>query len=132
MDQETKSKEYIRGMSPTWWLQRWPYTKFMIRDITSVFIAGYCVFLMILLYRATEGTADFLRFYESLRSPISLVLHGIALIFAVIHSITFFNLTPRAIVVFRGDEKLPESVIVGLHYGMWVVATGVLVLIALW
>lgn len=119
-------------MPTTWWLQRWPYTKFMIRDITSVFIAGYCLFLMCLLYQATEGTADFVKFYEGLRSPISLVLHAIAFIFAVIHSVTFFNLTPRAIVVFRGEEKLPEGVIVGLHYAMWVLASGVLVLIALW
>src|SRR6266571_4515987 len=87
------TKEYVRPMPATWWLQRWAYTKFMIRDVTSVFIAGYCVFLMVLLCRAGKGGEAFRTFYESLRSPGSLVLHAIAFVFAVIHSVTFFNLT---------------------------------------
>jgi fumarate reductase subunit C len=132
MDQDAKSKEYIRPMPANWWLQRWSYTKFMIRDVTSVFIAGYCVFLMVLLCRAGQGSEAFAAFYASLRSPLSVVLHLIALVFAVIHSVTFFNLTPRVIVIFKGDEKVPESVIAGLHYGLWAVASVVLIFIALW
>ena len=65
-------------------------------------------------------------------SPLSIVLHVIALIFAVIHSVTFFNLTPRVIVVYKGDEKVPEAAIAALHYVMWAVATLVLFVIALW
>jgi len=132
MNRETKTKEYIRPMPATWWLQRWAYTKCMIRDVTSVFIAGYCVFLIVLLYRAGQGTEEFLRFYESLRSPLSLLLHGLAFVFAVIHSVTFCNLTPRVLVFFRGDERLPDGVVAGLHYAAWIVASGVLILIALW
>jgi succinate dehydrogenase subunit C len=132
MSTETKSKEYMRPISVTWWLQRWAYTKFMIRDVTSIFIAGYCVFLMVMMCRANQGAEAFRAFYESLRSPLSVVLHAIALIFAVIHSVTFFNLTPRVIVLFRGDEKVPEGIIAGLHYAMWGVVSLVLLILALW
>src|SRR5262245_51329068 len=106
-----RTKEYVRPMPATWWLKRWPYTKFMIRDVTSIFIAGYCIFLMVLMWRAQQGAESFRACYQTLRSPFSIVLHVIALIFAVIHSVTFFNLTPRVIVIYRGDEKVPEVAI---------------------
>jgi len=132
MTTETKAatKEYIRPMSATWWLQNPAYTKFMIRDATSVFIALYCVFLMVLMYFAGLDQATFDAFYQRLASPLSQVLHAIALVFAVYHSVTFFNLTPRAIVVFRGEEKVPEALIAGAHYAGWLLVSVVLLVLA--
>lgn len=130
-ESKPKSKEYIRPIPATWWLQRLPYTLFMIRDLTSVFIAGYCVFLMVLLCRVNQGPDAFRAFYASLTSPLSVVLHVIALIFAVYHSITFFNLTPRALVVFRGEEKLSDMHIAGPHYAGWAVVSIILFYLAL-
>lgn len=112
-----------------WWLKKPAYTWFMIRDVTSVFIAVYCIFLMYLLYRANHA-ASFASFYQSLAHPVSIVLHLIALAFATYHSITFFNLTPRVIVVFRGDEKVPESAIAAGHYALWAVVSLILFIIA--
>lgn len=132
MASETKTKELIRPMSPTWWLQKPAYTKFMIRDVTSVFIAGYCVFLMVLMQRAGHSPTSFYGLFEALRSPFSVILHLVALVFAVYHSVTFFNLTPRVIVVFRGEEKVPESVIAGAHFAAWLVVSLVVLLIVLW
>ncbi len=132
MATETKTKELIRPIPIDWWLKKPAYTKFMLRDVTSVFIAGYCIFLMVLLYRAEHADAtSFRAFYESLGSPISLVLHVIALLFAVYHSITFFNLTPQVIVVFRGDERMPNSMIAGAHYAGWAIVSLILILVAL-
>lgn len=128
---KTPTREYQRPMPVTWWLGRWAYTKFMIRDVTSIFIAAYCVFLMVLMYRAGQGPEAFRAFYESLKSPLSIALHVIALIFAVIHSVTFFNLTPRVLVMYRGDERVPDRVISGIHYAMWSLASVVLIVIAL-
>jgi len=130
---ETKpaTKEYVRPIPVTWWLKHPAYTRFMIRDFTSVFIAGYCVFLMILMYRAGQDAESFGAFYQSLTGPLSIVLHLIALLFAVYHSMTFFNLTPRVLVVFRGDEKVPEAAIVGFHYAAWAVVSLILIALAL-
>ena len=90
------------------------------------------MFLRVLLWRAGQGSAAFTAVYEGLRSPVSVVLHAVAFAFALIHSVTFFNLTPRVIVIFRGDEKVPEGLIAGLHFGAWAVASLVLILIGLW
>jgi succinate dehydrogenase subunit C len=131
LETKTASKEYIRPMPATWWLKNPAYTRFMIRDVTSVFIALYCVFLMVLMYYAGQDQATFDSFYRLLASPLSLVLHAIALVFAVYHSVTFFNLTPRAIVVFRGEEKVPEATISGAHYTAWVLVSLLLLIFAL-
>lgn len=126
-----KSKEYIRPMPWNWYLQRLPYTLFMIRDLTSVFIAGYCIFLMVLVYHANQDLETFKAFYATLSSPVSVILHVIALVFAVYHSVTFCNLTPRALVVFQGDEKVSDAKIAGVHYAGWAVISVLIFFLAL-
>ena len=128
---ETKSKELIRPMPINWWLKNPAYIKFMLRDVTSVFIAGYCVFLMVLMSRAAVGGDTFRAFYDKLASPLSLVLHLIVLAFACYHSVTFFNLTPRVIVLFQGDEKVPDHLIAGAHYAAWLVVSLALIVLVL-
>ena len=128
---EPKPKELIRPMPATWWLKKPAYTWFMIRDVTSVFIAGYCVFLLVLMARAAGDPTEFAARFECLKSPLSVVLHLIALVFAVYHSVTFFNLTPRVLVVFRGEEKVPEAAIAGVHYVAWAVVSVVLFVLVL-
>src|SRR5262249_55507474 len=127
MATETKSKELIRPMPIDWWLKNPAYVKFMLRDVTSVFIAGYCIFLIVLMSRASGDADAFQAFYAKLTSPWSVVLHLIVLAFACYHSITFFNLTPRVIVVFRGDEKVPEHLIAAGHYAAWLLVSLVLI-----
>jgi fumarate reductase subunit C len=126
---ETKPKELHRPMPATWWLKNPAYTRVMIRDATCVFIAAYCVFLLVFMQRASGDPASFQAFYAKLGSPLSVVLHAIVLIFACYHSITFFNLTPRVLVVFRGDEKVPEQIIAGAHYAAWLAISLILVVL---
>lgn len=132
MATEQKPKELIRSMPLTWWLKNPAYTRFMIREITSLFIAGYCIFLLVVLYRATHDDAQaFAAFYASWGSTPSRLLHLLALVFAVYHSITFFNLTPRVVVLFQGEEKVPEATIAGLHFGLWAVVSLVIIIIGM-
>jgi fumarate reductase subunit C len=131
MATETKSKELIRPMPIDWWLKNPAYVRFMLRDVTSVFIAGYCVFLMVLMSRASGDAESFRAFYDKLASTWSIVLHLIVLAFACYHSITFFNLTPRVIVLFRGDEKVPEHLIAGGHYVAWLLVSFALIVLVL-
>ena len=124
---------FTGGMTRRGWLQSPAYTKFMLRELTSVFMALYCVFLLVLLYRALNMSADEFRAYveSSLQSPVNIILHLVALAFAVYCSITFFNATPRAIVVRRGEDKVPDAMIAGGHYAAWAVVSLVVILIAL-
>ncbi len=117
-------------MPATWWLKNPAYTKFILRELSSVFIAGYCLFLMDLLLRAKDPST-FASFYEGLKSPLSVVLHLIVLIFAVYNSVTAMHAAPRIVKLYKGDETVPESVIVGIHYGMWALSSLVVIVLAL-
>lgn len=129
---KTPTREYVRPMPSTWWLQRPGYIKFMVREVSSVFIAAYCVFLLILMYRAEHASPqDFQAFYAQLTQPLSLVLHLVALVFAVFHSVTFFNLTPKVLIVRQGEERVPDAIIAGVHYVAWAVVTVLVVVLAL-
>jgi fumarate reductase subunit C len=127
---ETRTRELIRPMPLTWWMRKKNYALFMLRDFTSIPIAAYGVFLMVLMYQAGQSPGTFRAFYDSLLSTPSWVLHLIALVFAVYHSVSFFNLTPQVIRAFRGDEQLPGGLIAGLHYIAWIVVSAILILTA--
>jgi fumarate reductase subunit C len=124
------TKEYIRPIPATWWLQNPAYTKFILRELSSVFIAGYCVFLMVLMYRAKDAES-FAGLYEALKSPLSIVLHLIVLAFAVYNSVTAMHAAPRIVKLYKGDEKVPDNVVVGIHYGMWALASLVVIVLAM-
>src|SRR5262245_9459770 len=114
-------KDYVRPMPATWWLKNRHLTLFMVRELTSVFVAGYAVFLLVLHYRYRQRGDAFHSMFEALKSPASIALHLLALVFVVYHSVTWFNLTPKAIVLWRGEERVSPVLIAGAHYALWVV-----------
>jgi len=78
------------------------------------------------LKQLAEGRASWEAFLEMLRSPWSIAFHVFALGFALYHSITWFNLTPKALPVQVGESFVPDAVIAGAHYAAWAVLSLVL------
>jgi fumarate reductase subunit C len=115
------SKEYVRPMPATWWLRNYHLTLFMIRELTSVFVAGYAIFLMVLLCRFNQGEDAFHGLFETLGKPQSVILQLLALIFVIYHSASWLYLIPQVMVVWRGEEKVNPALIAGGHYGLWLV-----------
>lgn len=127
----TQGKPYIRPMPATWWFQNHYVTLFTIRELTSLFVAGYAVFLLVLLYQHRQGREHFHHFFETLKSETSLILHMIALSFIVFHAVTWFNLTPKVVVIWRGEEKVSPALIAGAHYALWLFVSLVVLGVAL-
>ena len=46
---------YPRHRSRTWFLTRWPYQLFMLRELSAVFIAAYTVLLLVLVTQIHNG-----------------------------------------------------------------------------
>ena len=122
---------YHRPVSNTWWLKRKPYILFMIRELTSVFVAGYCIFLLVLVYKLTQGADAYDNFMAALKSPSSVALHLITLSFVLYHTITWFNLTPKILVLYRGEERIPQGLVAGVFYAVWVVVSVIVVWLVL-
>ncbi len=113
----TKRKEYIRPMPANWWMMKKTYALFIIRELTCVFVGGYALFLLVLVARREEPEA----FVAWVNSPLLIILQIIALPMVLYHSITWFNLTPTVMVVWRGEERVSPLLIAGANYVAWAI-----------
>lgn len=112
---------YRQRVSTYWWLWRWPYLKFILRELSSVSVAFF-VFITLLQLRALHrGSEAYAAFQQWLRSPLLLVLHLIAFLFVVFHTVTWFNLAPRAMAVRIRGKRVPDVLIAGPNYVAWLV-----------
>ena len=103
-----------------------PYFLFIIRELTSVFVAGYCLFLLVLIYKLGQGPEAYVSLITSLTSSASIVLHIIALVFVLYHAVTWFNLTPKILVIYKGQERIPQWLVAGSVYVGWIVVSAVI------
>ena len=116
---DTKSKEYIRPMPSNWWLKRKSYFMFMVRELTCLFVGGYALFLLILASRI--GDAD--GFSALLQHRLVIVLQIIALPMVLYHTVTWLNLTPKVLVIWRGESRVSPVLIAAVHYFAWFVVS---------
>ncbi len=118
-----------------WWLRRRSYLFFVIRELTSVFVAWFVVYLLLLVRAVAGGEHDYRRFLDLSANPWILTLNVISLLMVLFHTVTWFNVAPQAMVVrLRGrgvparlrGQRVPARVILGVHYLAWAVVTAVL------
>jgi fumarate reductase subunit C len=112
--------------SPPWWLRRWPYFFFMLRELSSVFVAAYLVVFLVMIHRLSQGQDAYESFLATLKSPLAILFHVVALGFALLHTITWFNLTPKAIAIRRGEERVPAILVIAPNYVAWLVISAVI------
>ena len=106
---------YRRRVSTWWWLGRWSYLKFILREISSVFVAWFIVELLMYI-DALSQQQTYWEFQAFLQNPIVVTLNIISLFFVVFHAVTWFNLAPAAMVVRLGGKKVPGVLIAGSNY----------------
>lgn len=124
-------KPYIRPMPKTsWYMRHGRYQRYMLREVTCLFIGAYTGVLTMGLVRLSQGQEAYNAFMQALNAPVAVIFHALALLFALYHSTTWFNVTPQAMPIQRGDEFVPGSVIVGAHYAGWLVASLVVLIVA--
>jgi len=125
-----RTKEYVRPIAPGHWFQRPTWARFMVRELTALFVAGYAIFLLVLVYRAADESS-FAAFYEGLMSPLSLVLHLITLAMVLYHAVTWIQAAPQAMVIWRGEERVPAEAIVSAQYAAWAIVTILVLVLAI-
>jgi fumarate reductase subunit C len=126
-----QSPAYRRPISTWWWLKKRSYFVFAMRELSSIFIAWFVVFLLGMVYAIGQGEDQYQSFLDWASSPWVIVVNVVALLFVLLHTITWFNLTPQAIVVQVGHRRLPAWLIVISQYvALVVVSAFVLWLVA--
>ena len=113
-------------MPSNWWMKKKSYSLFMLRELTCVFVGGYALFLLILVACAANGQEAFI---AMLNNPVSIVLHVIALPMVIYHSITWINLTPKVLIIWRGEDRVSSTLIAAVHHAGWIVLSIVIFVI---
>jgi fumarate reductase subunit C len=120
-----------RTMSIWWWLGKRTYTMFIVRELTSVFVAFFAVVYLCLIGALTQGPAAYEQFRARMATPLFVALHVIAFLFVLYHAITWFNLTPKAMVVRLGGTRVPDWFIIVANYGAWIVLSAIVAFLLL-
>ena len=124
-------KSYHPRVSTYWWLTRWVYLKFILRESSAVFVAWTVVLTLLQIRALARGPADYAEFQNWLRSPLLLALNAVSLLFVVFHAVTWFNLAPKAMVIRLRGKRLPNLAISAPNYAAWAVLSAAITWILL-
>jgi len=116
---------YRKRVSTYWWFQRPEYLRFVLREVSSVFVAYFVVLTLLQVYMLSRGPLAYGNFLNLLKNPFVIAWNVISLLFVVFHSITWFNLAARAMVVRVGGKRVPGVLISGSNYAAWLVVSAV-------
>jgi fumarate reductase subunit C len=119
------TRAYRQPVARYWWAQRRSYRLFMLREISCVFVAWFVAYLLLLVNAVGAGRDSYLRFLDWSASPVVVWLNVIALIFLVLHAITWFGSAPRAMVVHIRGNRVPARAVLAGHYAAWLVVSAV-------
>ena len=119
-------RPYERTVSPTtWWLKdphfnRRLYADYMASELTSVFIAIYMVLFVWGLGALARGPEAYAAFMGVWQHPAGAVAQVVILLFALYHSVTWFQLAPKGMkpLKVRG-KKVPDQVVIQVQYAVW-------------
>lgn len=117
---------YKPTMKINWWLKRPTYFLYILRELTSVFVAMYVILLLVTVRALAQGPEAWEGWLSTLQRPGMIVLHVVILAFAVYHSITWFTLAPTALVLKVKDKVVPATVLVAIHVVTWVLCSGLI------
>jgi fumarate reductase subunit C len=102
----------------------------MARELSCVFIGAYSVLIVVGLHRLSQGRAEYGAFLDALQSPLAMVFHAAALVFALIHTVSWFSLAPKAMPLQFGEKTIPGGAIVLAHYAVWIAVSAGVLLVA--
>ena len=128
----TDLRPYRPRISTWWWTRKRSYTVFVLRELSSVFIAWFVVFLVLLVYAIGQSEAAYRNFLDWASAPWVIALNVLSLVFVLLHTVTWFALTPQAMEVRIDDWKVPGfHILAGQYTGLVVVSLFVLWLVTL-
>jgi len=114
---------YRRPISVWWWTRKRTYFLFVMRELSSLFIAWLVLYLLLLIRAVDHGPAAYADFLDRAASPWLVVLNVVAFGFVLLHTVTWFLLTPQAMVVSVRGRRVPAAAIIAGQYAGLVVVS---------
>ena len=120
----TDLRYYRPRISTWWWTRKRAYFVFVMRELSSVFVAWFVAYLLLLVSAVGQGEAAYQRFLDWASSPWVTVLKVVGLAFVLLHTVTWFSLTPQAMGVRVAGRPVPAFHIIAGQYTGLVVVSG--------
>ena len=120
---------YRPQISTYWWLGKWPYVKFILRELTSVAVAWTVAVMLMQIFALTHSGAFYDGFEALMALPVMILVNVIAFAFLVFHSVTWFNLAPKAMAVRVRGKRVPGILISGPQYLAWIAVSAIVLFI---
>ncbi|GAA1583463.1 fumarate reductase subunit C [Kribbella sancticallisti] len=122
---------YQRPIPTFWWLERRSYLLFVLRELSSVFVAWFVVYLLLLINAISGGSTEYEQFLDRSGHWWVVAINVIALLFVLLHTVTWFGLAPKAMVIQLRGRRVPAAQVVVGHYLLWVVLSAVVAWVVL-
>lgn len=114
---------YRQRVPRFWWLRRRSYLLFILRELSSLFVAWFVAYLLVLVYAVGEGESAYQRFLDWSGNPFVIALNLVALAFVVLHAITFFQAVPQTTVVRLRGRRVPPTLLAMPIFAGWAVVS---------
>jgi fumarate reductase subunit C len=114
---------YRPPVSVYWWLGQRQYLAFILRELSSVFVAYFVGITLFQLFALRTGPAAYARFQHWLETPLAIALNTISFFFVLFHTVTWFNLAPSAMPVRVRGKKLPPFLMAAPNYAVWLLVS---------
>lgn len=112
----TEVRVYRRPVSVWWWTKKRSYFVFVMRELSSIFVAWFVVYLLMLVAAVGRSEAAYQDFLDWAGTPWVVVLNVVASLFLALHVVTWFNLTPQAMVVRLRGQRAPAALVIASQY----------------
>ncbi|HKR31641.1 MAG TPA: hypothetical protein VJT08_14255 [Terriglobales bacterium] len=122
---------YRPPISTYWWLDKSAYVKFILRELSSVAVAWTVALLLVQIRAISSGGDAYTRFLHRMSSPWMIAINIFAFAFLMLHSITWFNLAPKAMAVRIRGIRVPGLLISGPQYAAWIAISAIIFAVVL-
>jgi fumarate reductase subunit C len=130
-----RPRAYRPRVSVFWWAHKRSYLLFVMRELSSVFVAWFVVVTLLFAWSVARGEEQYQRFLDIAANPLIVAVNVVALAFLVLHTVTWFNLTPQAMPLRLpkrmpgdlGGRRVPSAAIVAAQWAGFVVVSAFMV-----
>ena len=104
---------------------------FVLRELTCIAVCYFALMTLCQMSALIAGPEAYQALQDWLKTPLANVLNVLCLAGVIFHTVTWFNVTPRAVVVRMGGKRLSDGAIIAPNYVAWLVVTCILAWIVL-
>lgn len=123
IDTPSKRKPYIPEMQANWWQKLGFYRFYMLREGTSVPAVWFSLLLLAGILSLRNGAESWATYVAFLQNPVVLLINLIALLAALLHTKTWFELAPKASIIMVKNQKMGPEPIIGAFWTITAIAT---------